>query len=285
MQSPINYPQSTVSNQQSFIQFSQGSLQDYVDCRCRFQLRYLLKVAWPALEAEPVLEHEAAMQRGALFHRLIQQHLLGIPVDQLTPLAQENDLNRWWQNYLGIQFPPAVALFPEVTLSMPLLDYRLVAKYDLILVRSGDRINIYDWKTTRRRPKRAWLLERLQSRVYPYLLTQAGAHLTQVRPILPEQVEMIYWFSEAPNEPEIISYTTEQYTRDEVYLKSLIGEIKRLEDGDFNLTERIENCRFCTYRSLCDRGVEAGDLNEIEIDSEPTPEVEFNFDQIAEITF
>ena len=33
--------------------FSQGSLQDYVDCQRRFQLRYLMKLAWPAVDAEP----------------------------------------------------------------------------------------------------------------------------------------------------------------------------------------------------------------------------------------
>ena len=32
--------------------FSQRSLQDYVDCRRRFQLRYLQHLAWPAVEAK-----------------------------------------------------------------------------------------------------------------------------------------------------------------------------------------------------------------------------------------
>ena len=39
-------------------QFSQRSLQDYVDCRRRFELRYLQNLAWPAVEAEPHLEQE-----------------------------------------------------------------------------------------------------------------------------------------------------------------------------------------------------------------------------------
>jgi hypothetical protein len=45
-------------------QFSQGSLQDYVDCRRRFQLRYLDQLAWPAVEAEPLLEHEQRYLRN-----------------------------------------------------------------------------------------------------------------------------------------------------------------------------------------------------------------------------
>ena len=57
-------------------QFSQANLQDFVDCRRRFQLRYLQHIAWPAIESEPVLENERFLQQGARFHRMIQQHLL-----------------------------------------------------------------------------------------------------------------------------------------------------------------------------------------------------------------
>jgi len=285
MQSSINNQQSSIRNPQSAIQFSQGSLQDYVDCRRRFQLRYLLKVAWPALEAEPVAENESAMQQGALFHRLVQQHLLGIPTERLTLLAKGSELNRWWQNYLGFTYPSAAALYPEVTLAMPLLGCRLVAKYDLILVEPEGSVIIYDWKTSRKRSKHSWLLERLQTRVYPFLLAQAGAHLNQGKPIAPEQIEMIYWFAEAPNEPEIIRYNTNQHAKDEAYLKSLIAEINGLSPEAFMLTPNVERCRFCTYRSLCDRGVGAGDLDEMDIELEPPAEAEFDFDQIAEIAF
>jgi hypothetical protein len=277
--------QSSIRNQQSTIQFSQGSLQDYMDCRRRFQLRYLLKVAWPALEAEPVVEHENAMQQGALFHRLIQQHRLGIPAEQLTPLAKGPDLSRWWLNYLEFNLPAGAAAYPEINLSMPFAGCRLVAKYDLILVRSDGCATIYDWKTARKRSKRAWLLERLQTRVYPYLLAQAGAHLNQGNPFQPGQIEMIYWFAEAPHEPETIPYSAEQFSLDDAYLKSLIAEIIGLRPEAFTLTPNVERCRFCTYRSLCDRGVEAGDLDELEAEPEPVAESDFDFDQIAEIAF
>ncbi len=55
-------------------QFSQASLNDFAQCRRRFQLRYLQKVNWPALETEPALENEQRMQRGARFHRMVRQH-------------------------------------------------------------------------------------------------------------------------------------------------------------------------------------------------------------------
>ena len=290
--------------------FSQACLQDYVDCRRRFQLRYLLKVAWPALESEPVMVNEQAMQQGSRFHRLIQQHLLGIPVERLTELAQGEDLSRWWHNYRIFSENPAGPLRssgastrPEITLSARLNDIRLIAKYDLLLVLPDGRIKIYDWKTSSRRPKRKWLLERLQTRVYPYLLVQAGAFLNQqtsladksivsTRPaIQPEQIEMIYWFAEYPNEPEKIVYNSSQYQQDEQYLKSLLAEIASLKEDEFDLTPDEDRCRFCTYRSLCERGVEAGNLNDI-VDNELSPDdistaltSDFDFEHIAEISF
>jgi RecB family exonuclease len=271
-------------------QFSQGSLQDYVECRRRFQLHYLLRVAWPALESEPALENERAMQQGARFHRLAQQLLLGIPVEPLTALAQGDDLSRWWQNYLrfapGLLQPARVAAYPEITLAAPLGGYRLIAKYDLIAIHPDQRAAIYDWKTSRRRPKRQWLLARLQTRVYPYLLAQAGAFLNQGRGFQAEQIEMIYWFAEAPNEPERIAYHTDQLQRDAQYLQALVAEIASLPEAAFTLTPHAERCRFCTYRSLCDRGVRAGDLSEADEAEATAPDrVDFDFEQIAEIEF
>lgn len=77
--------------------FSQSSLQDFADCRRRFQLRYIQRLQWPALKAEPALENERLMQLGARFHRLVQQYLTGLPLPQLAALAGEDEsLERWW---------------------------------------------------------------------------------------------------------------------------------------------------------------------------------------------
>ena len=66
-------------------QFSQNSLQDYVDCQRRFQLRYILDQRWPAAESEPIQEHEHFVEQGSQFHLLIQRHLLGLDPASLHP--------------------------------------------------------------------------------------------------------------------------------------------------------------------------------------------------------
>src|SRR5512140_2479670 len=66
--------------------FSQSCLQDYSDCPRRFQLRYIEKLAWPAIEVEPILESERRQQAGQQFHRMVQQHLIGLPMEKLNRL-------------------------------------------------------------------------------------------------------------------------------------------------------------------------------------------------------
>jgi CRISPR/Cas system-associated exonuclease Cas4 (RecB family) len=285
-------------------QFSQGSLQDYVDCPRRFQLRYIQRLAWPAVEAEPALENEQHLQQGAAFHRLVHQHLLGFLPERLSSTIADEDLSRWWHNYL--ESGPAdlpVSRYPEVVLSAPVSGHRLVAKYDLVAVGpvlsraegTEQRVDfgelsravIVDWKTSRRRPRRKVLAERLQTRVYPYLLVRAGSHLNEDRPFQPEQVEMVYWFANFPEDPERFPYNAAQYDVDSDYLASLVEEIKDLGDEGFALTTQERRCRYCPYRSLCQRGTGAGSFDEAEDELEwgDDFDIALDFEQIAEIEY
>jgi hypothetical protein len=268
--------------------FSQASLQDYVDCRRRFQLRYLLCVAWPAIEAEPALEHERMLRSGAALHRLIQQHTLNVPTEHLTRSVKDDDLKRWWNNYL--QYPltelPTVR-YPEIFLTAPIANHRLVAKYDLLAVEPGKRVVIVDWKTSLRRPSKTWLNQRMQTRVYRYLLIRAGSHLNGGNPLRPEMVEMIYWFANHPEMSESLTFDESQYIDDDVFLKALVEEINNLRGDEFNLTDQEFQCSYCRYRSLCQRGVEAGAINEMTGELEPGEDLEFDldFDHISEVEF
>lgn len=276
------------------LRLTQSSLQDYTDCKRRFQLRYLDRLAWPALESEPALIHERYMHLGAQFHQLVQQHQLGLPVERLTRLVTDLDLTRWWENYLA-HAPanlPAKRL-TETVLTASLTGSRILAKYDLLAVAPG-RAVIVDWKTSQpgaKRPRRDTLLNRLQTRVYRYLLVAAGAHLNGGTPFQPEQVEMIYWFAEHPDQPYHFPYTSAQYRADHEYLSTLIAEIageynrQTLGPLSFPLTPDEKRCAYCPYRSLCDRGTRAGDLDDWDTDLDEPTALDFTLEQIAEIEF
>lgn len=267
---------------------SQSSLQDYTDCQRRFQLRYIERLDYPAIETEPALENEKHQQEGEYFHRLIQQHLIGIPAQNLAPLANTPNLARWWDNFqTAFQFPGgSPALRPEITLSAPLGAFRLVAKYDLIALpnRATDEREsgplIYDWKTYRRRPKNEWLAARMQTRVYRALLVRAGTHLNGGTPIAPETIQMTYWFADFPAEPATFRYDAGQYQRDWAALEKLAAQIAATTD--FPQTADEQKCAFCPYRSHCNRGVEAGQGENLEAELELS---DITLEQIQEIAF
>ena len=264
--------------------FSQSSLQDYFDCPRRFQLRYIEKLDWPAVEAEPVAENERRMADGNFFHRLAQQFLLGLPVDKLSRLASSPDLARWWDNF--IQSFPAPAdlgqLHAEATLSAPIGYHRLLAKFDLIATRDG-KATIYDWKTYHKRPKDEWMAVRMQTKVYRYLLAKAGAQLNRGSTFPPEAIQMIYWFADYPSEPTTFRYDESTFRRDQAALEKLIADIEA--STSFPLTEEQGKCRFCLYRSYCNRGASAGDWRDAELEAEVHESFNINFEQIGEIAF
>jgi CRISPR/Cas system-associated exonuclease Cas4 (RecB family) len=271
---------------------SQSSLQDYNDCPRRFELRYIQHLAYPAIESEPALENEKHQQEGEYFHRLVQQHLIGIPAEQVGKLANTDNLRRWWENYLNAPDLQGLAqrptskdlggLYSEATLSAPLGKFRLVAKYDLIAI-NKDQALIFDWKTYRKRPRNEFLHIRWQTRVYRALLIQAGAHLNGGKFFIPEHIEMVYWFADFPTEPARFVYKADQYKRDWDELIKIADEIASA--SDFPKTDDVSKCSYCPYRSYCDRGIRAGDAADAELETAAEELFDINFEQIGEIAF
>jgi CRISPR/Cas system-associated exonuclease Cas4 (RecB family) len=269
-------------------QFSQNNLQDYIECPRRFQLRHLLKQKWPGLQSEPVMEQEYRMQQGQLFHQMVFQHQSSIPQTALVPSPANPDLCRWWDHYL--MHPPRDLPFlrlPEFSLSAPFAGYRMIAKYDLLAVDAGKRIVIIDWKTSRKRPPRHVLEQKMQTRLYRMLAVLAGCRVNSGLEVIPEQVQMIYWFAEEPDRPEYFPYDTDQFEADRREVSRLIGQITSTMESVWYSTVKDRSCQFCNYRSLCCRGVRAGNYDEMEDEGEEdlSDLSSFRFDQAGDLPF
>jgi hypothetical protein len=247
-------------------QFSQSSLQDYLDCARRFELKYILRQKWPALQSEPVLEREAYMKLGQQFHRLAQQYSLGIPQEYLSGSITGALLQTWYANLKNAfpmdDLPPA--RFSEISLTTQLGENRLVAKMDLLIFAEQGHIRIFDWKTAQKLPRRKYLEAHIQTHLYPLVTVQAGEVLHPGSTISPQDVEMIYWFPNFPQNEETFQYNDDKYQQDLDSINDLIQEIKRTGEGDFALTPHEQRCLFCNYRSLCRRGDLAGDWRMVE---------------------
>ncbi|MBN1660579.1 MAG: PD-(D/E)XK nuclease family protein [Anaerolineae bacterium] len=273
--------------------FTQQSLQDYVECNRRFQLRHVLMQPWPALVTGTPGEYERMAERGADFHRLAHQRALGFDLERIEATIDDDELRTWWHTFLA--HPPAgvpeAVRRAEVILSAPMPQvgdgpgpHRLVAKIDLLAAEPRERMVVVDWKTVRRRPGRDELGRRLQTRVYRYLAVEAGAAVHGgVRP-KPEQVEMIYWFAAHGGHVEHFGYNAAQHAADRDDLAALAAEIASRQSAIWPLTDDDSRCRLCNYRSLCERDVEPAFPDELPDDVEGEA-VMVDLEQVAEIEF
>lgn len=235
--------------------FTQQNLQNFKDCSYRFYLKEILKLEWPAVDSEPIRDQEELMKLGTRFHLLCQQFFSGIPVDVLTDQITQSDLSMWWHNFLQLGIPYSQKYNKaEKMISIPFLGYRLGAKYDLLAFGEDDRIQIYDWKTSHHQPKRQTQLARMQSKVYPLVIALSDPSINKK----PESIDMIYWYPEFPGTPIQFTYSQPQMDQDLTELELVVKEILDMDESGFTKTIDEKTCKFCRYRSLCDRGTTAG---------------------------
>ncbi|HVN55011.1 MAG TPA: PD-(D/E)XK nuclease family protein [Anaerolineaceae bacterium] len=282
-------------------QFSQSSLQDFQECPRRFRLKYVEHRAWPALVSEPALEHEQRMLQGSIFHRMVQQHQVGIPaarISEMLPPAgvfpgRGEDLRRWWENYLTANpIPAGGRRLVETLLSVPVTGRRLVARIDLLALLPGadpegplEKVVIVDWKTGGKRPERPRLAAAFQTRVYRYVLARAGAALKQGHAIRPEQIEMVYWFADEPDCCEVFPYSASQFEADDEDLRALIADICGRKEEGFWMGPPSQRCSYCVYRALCNRGGKAGQLDEYDEVEGGLSLEGLSLDQVEEIVY
>jgi CRISPR/Cas system-associated exonuclease Cas4 (RecB family) len=256
--------------------FSQHSLQDYIDCPLRFKLRYVDQFAWPAAETDDQLANELHQRQGVEFHRLVQQMAAGLPEEMIESVIRDAQVLEWWH-----AFQIARSTFPidldakdgwirlaEHILTGGLAGHTLMAKYDLLMVRPGEKIMIFDWKTSRR-PIASDLLEsRVQTRVYRYLAVAAGNQWNDAQNFIANRVEMIYWQAADPMHPIYLPYSPALFELDRTYLSGLIQQIENEPADGYIKTDDLRRCRFCNYRSFCERGIIPGNQLEWDQDGE-----------------
>jgi hypothetical protein len=267
--------------------FSQNNLQDFVDGPRRFKLKYLLHPTWPPPISEPAEKQDRLIKLGSQFHRMVQQFQLGIPEEKISRWVDDPDLKAWWDAFLTN--PPANLpenRQAEIFLSMPFEGFRLAAKIDLLAVEKHSRAVIVDWKTTHRPPRPAYVIKRIQSLVYPFLVINTGSAMNESKAFDPSQVTMLYWFPAFPDKTITLTFDHAWLETTRNQLAGLIREISQMHQDVFPLTSNTEKCLFCRYRSLCERGTNAGNLDDVEEDSDQDESpLDINFDEIQGIAF
>ncbi len=268
--------------------FSAHNLQDFLDCPRRFELKHILKQDWPAIISQPVQEMENKIQTGNRFHHLAHQYLSGIPGDLLLNSTSDPDLLNWFakfQEYISRfeTFPH----FSEFSIFMPFEGYRMVAVFDFITMTDKKKMVIADWKTTSRLPKKATYIQSIQSHLYPFIAYETRQSIFNNTDFLqPQDISMEYWFPAFPEAAITLEYSSAGLAASRELLARLISEISNTTLSAFEKTTNVKRCAYCQYRSLCERGIQAGEFEDTEHESDSDASLDdLDFDQIDEIAF
>lgn len=244
---------------------------------------------WPAAHSAPLLKFEKLTEMGSQFHHLCHQFFLGIDPDLIASTLTDEHILKLWRSFLpyGRSLQPFPSFFEQI-LRIPFRDHFLVAKFDLIVQRADDDYLIIDWKTASQKPSRSILANRVQTILYPYIFQQAGGELFGRGEISPSEITMQYWYPLSASPEEIFSYSQAKHKEVSQKLIDLINQIDGWVESEtpFPLTDDHEHCKYCLYRSYCERGflsssVPAG----AEVAQEDLSNVHFEMDLIKEIEF
>jgi len=237
--------------------FSQHSLNTYLRCPRRYWLKYVERQPWPAregAEGEGASRDKEHLRRGAVFHDWLVRRQLGVPMESVVAACGDPELQRWWYAFeaLDLAALPCDIREAELPVVVPVGDYALYARFDLLAVDRGGRAVIVDWKTLPVMPSLRTLRERVQTRVYLFALVSAGEVLAGER-IAAEDSAMWYWFVENPHELVPVSYDSGTFAADRDWIVGLVDEIAGASRASCLRTDDARQCRRCNYRTLCHR--------------------------------
>ena len=250
--------------------FSQLSLTVYDNCPLKFRRRYLDGLYWPA-DWSGNISQKQMVEKGRKFHLLAQRYYeRGENID--TNYISE-ELRGWFAELKNFRpYNNTDKFSPEHELRVNKDNIKLVAKYDLLYIdKENENLIIYDWKTNNKKFDNKKLKENLQTRVYLYILAEAGSFYYLEDESSFDKMSIIYWNPRYPKQSVKINYNQEKFAADKRFLKNKIKEIRNLNYEDFKKTSNEKICKFCEYRPICfgkkakEVEVEKDDIN-LEID-------------------
>lgn len=223
---------------------SQNTLEVWQTCRRKFRYQFIDELRFPA-----PIEQQQKLEKGRQFHLTIQQRRLGVD----TKAPDDYQLQLWLDNYY--RYPPTLIAgkeYLEIYRSWQMEGVNLVGVYDLLII-GKNQAQIVDWKTHQTPIKPQFLREDWQTKLYLYLLKNISN--------LPAQnLTMIYWFANDPQNPVTINYSQPWHDRIHQELLTLVQEINH-ESAYPTLLPDSESCQRCEFTYRCFGNNQLNDLN------------------------
>ena len=227
---------------------TQTQISAFERCRRFYFLKYIEKLAWPV---ENTLSAE--IQRGADFHLLARQLIMGLDPSELIIPSESEILRRWIDDFCAkIQLREQDRVCAEKEVSAVHAGVLWLGMFDALAVKDG-RITIFDWKTTGHPAAAAEYLRSPQTKLYRFLAKMCAPRILEIGPqqLPAENIEMIYWFPEHPDAEIRLPYSERSFREDLTWLEYKAAEMSSEDPGDYPRTDKTGNCRFCEFETHC----------------------------------
>ncbi|MBV4436929.1 PD-(D/E)XK nuclease family protein [Clostridium tyrobutyricum] len=231
-----------------YFYYSQTSLNIFRTCPMKFKLKYIDNISW---KRDDFIEsgYYDNIEIGLYFHLICERYFSRLPIGKLD---KNQNLSKW-VDFLQETF----LLYDENTylteyeIKMKLNIIKLQAKYDLIVIKPGGKIEIYDWKTENRKLSPGEMENRIQTLVYLYVISENAEKLFGINTKF-EDISMTFWQPQYAGNILNIKYSEHKHSEGEKYLKKLIDTINSYDfNCNFNKEVYRSKCKFCEFNYIC----------------------------------
>ncbi|MGM0507623.1 MAG: PD-(D/E)XK nuclease family protein [Fusobacteriota bacterium] len=223
-----------IKDNKSFL-FSQNSLSTFLLCPYKFKYKYIDGIIWSDDD-----ESDDPYKIGNEFHIMAERYFLNIPT------GEEYLEDETVKNYLKLlkeKFPYKQKFQHNVEYEIRYKkdEIRLLARYDLIR-KKGDNYEIWDWKTGEKKLTYEKQKNKLQSKIYMFLLKEK-------EDIEASKITMNYWQPSFPNDKIQIAYNESDHKKNKSEIEDIIHEIYNTKT--FKKTEYVKMCTYCEFEKIC----------------------------------
>ncbi|MEB3329981.1 MAG: PD-(D/E)XK nuclease family protein [Candidatus Sericytochromatia bacterium] len=239
---------------------SAHALEQLGRCPRKFALLYKARRFWPA--AAPTAAEAPGLDARALgvaLHTLVQRQALGLPLAASLAEAAEAlpALPPLWEAFTAsphAQPDPEARTWTEQPLHLclptPAGPLPLEVRYDRLVLRD-DGWTILDWKTGH---VGARLAGTWQTRLYPFVLAEAGQALTGAPPPPPDRIRLTYW-EVATGQGLTLRHDEAQHDATRAALEAVAARVALPFDeaapDDPAYPREPAHCGQCPFDSLC----------------------------------
>ena len=223
--------------------YTQSSIGTFMQCPLKFRYRY-----FEGLYGSDDDSLKESFEKGSRFHLLAERYFKEI--DTEGEYIQDGDLKELFYK-LKEKYPLETncRYLSEYDIRERSEKIRLMARYDLIISRPNNRIQIVDFKTNKKRLSQESIEDSLQTKIYLYLLKENFKYVFEnIRKI--KNIEMVYYQTEYSEENFVVKYDDESHEKNKSFLTKTLENIESFDFMGYEKTQ-VNHCKVCEFKIFC----------------------------------